>query len=52
MKTKQEIQLELLQEVDEICSHNNLKYIFAGSTLLIVGLGMLMYEKVGNRHDK
>ena len=26
--------------------------IFAGSTLLIVGLGMLMYEKVGNRHDK
>ena len=28
MKTKQEIQLELLQEIDDICSQNNLKYIF------------------------
>ena len=34
MKTKQEIQLELLQEVDEICSQNNLKYIFAGISAL------------------
>ena len=34
MKTKQEIQLELLQEIDQICSQNNLKYIFAGISAL------------------
>ena len=27
MKTKQEIQMELLQDIDEICSKNNLNYI-------------------------
>lgn len=30
MKTKQEIQIELLQEINEICQKNNLKYIFVG----------------------
>ena len=30
MKSKQDIQLELLQEIDEICSENDLKYIFVG----------------------
>ena len=34
MKTKQEIQLELLQEIDGICSENNLKYIFIGMSAL------------------
>lgn len=34
MKTKQEIQLELLQEIDEICSKNNLKYILVGINAL------------------
>ena len=34
MKTKQEIQIELLQEIDEICSRNNLKYIFVGINAL------------------
>lgn len=34
MKTKQEIQIELLQEIDEICSKNNLKYIFVGVNAL------------------
>ena len=34
MKTKQEIQIELLQEIDEICSKNNLKYIFVGINAL------------------
>lgn len=31
MKSKQDIQLELLQELDEICSKNGLKYIFTGN---------------------
>ena len=30
MKSKQDIQLELLQEIDDICSKNDLKYIFVG----------------------
>ena len=30
MKTKQDIQLELLQELDEICKDNNLKYFLIG----------------------
>lgn len=34
MKTKQEIQIELLQEIDEICLKNNLKYIFVGINAL------------------
>ena len=34
MKTKQEIQIELLQEIDEICSKNGLKYIFVGINAL------------------
>ena len=34
MKTKQEIQIELLKEIDEICSKNNLKYIFVGINAL------------------
>ena len=37
MKTKQEIQIELLQEIDEICSKNNLKYIFVGINALNAG---------------
>ncbi|WP_406535727.1 hypothetical protein [Methanobrevibacter sp.] len=31
MKSKHDIQLELLQEIDEICSENDLKYIFVGN---------------------
>ena len=34
MKTKQEIQLELLQEIDDICSKNGLKYILFGKNAL------------------
>lgn len=34
MKTKQDIQLELLTEIDEICSKNGLKYILIGNTAL------------------
>lgn len=30
MKSKQDIQLELLQEINDICSKNDLKYIFVG----------------------
>ena len=30
MKTKKDVQLELLQEIDEICSKNNLHYILTG----------------------
>lgn len=30
MKSKQDIQLELLQEIDDICSKNDFKYIFVG----------------------
>ena len=36
MKTKHEIQLELLQEIDEICSNNGLKYILFGMNALNV----------------
>ena len=36
MKTKQEIQLELLQEIDDICSNNGLKYILFGMNALNV----------------
>lgn len=36
MKTKYDIQLELLQEIDEICSKNNLKYILIGKSALNV----------------
>ncbi|MDO5831264.1 MAG: hypothetical protein Q4Q14_00370 [Methanobrevibacter sp.] len=34
MKTKQDIQLELLQEIDDICSKNNLNYIIADKRAL------------------
>lgn len=34
MKTKQDIQLELLTEIDEICSKNGLTYILIGKTAL------------------
>ena len=36
MKTKQDIQLELLQEIDEISSQNGLKYILIGRNALNV----------------
>jgi len=36
MKTKYDIQLELLQEIDEICSKNNLRYILVGNNALNV----------------
>ena len=38
MKTKYDIILELLQEIDEICSDNNLKYILVEETALNVYL--------------
>ena len=34
MKSKQDIQLELLAEIDDICSKNGLKYILIGQTAL------------------
>ena len=34
MKSKQEIQLELLREIDDICSKNNLRYIMVDQKAL------------------
>ena len=34
MRTKQDVQLELLQEIDNICSKNGLKYFLIGKNSL------------------
>jgi len=44
MKTKQEIQLELLKEIDEICSKNDLKYIFVEQKALYAYLNRTLND--------
>ncbi len=47
MKSKQDIQLELLQELDEICSKNDLKYIFVGKN----SFNAYINHTIKNNHD-